>query len=58
MYRTEEAYETYLTVNNIRVTNDVITRDNYGYSSHSLTEVVDGKNRNEWILIIRSRAGK
>ena len=28
------------------VTDDVITRENTEYSSHALTEVVDGKNRN------------
>ena len=45
-------------VKNNRVTDDVITRDNYGYFSHTPAEFVDGKNRNEGILITRSRAGK
>ena len=39
-------------------TNDVITRDKTEYSSHALTEVVDGKNRNEWVLIKRYRNDK
>ena len=34
-------------VNKIGVTDDVITHDKTEYSSHTLSEVVNGKNRNE-----------
>ena len=44
-------------VKNTRVTDDVITHDKTKYSSHALDEVVDGENRNKWILITRSRTG-
>ena len=45
-------------VNNNRVAYDVITRDMNKYSRNSLAEVVYSKNRNEWVLITRSRTGK
>ena len=45
-------------VNNTRVTEDVITCNNTEYSSHKPKEVVDGKHKNDWILITRSRTGK
>ena len=48
----------WLNVKNFRGTDDVITRDKTEYSSHTLAEVVDSKNRNEWILITISRTGK
>ena len=35
-------------VKKIEVTDDIITRDKTEYSSHTLTEVVNGINRNEW----------
>ena len=41
-----------------RVKDDVIKRDNTEYSSHSLAEVVDGYNMNDWILVKRSGIGK
>ena len=37
---------------------DVIAHDKAEYSSHTLTEVLYGKNRIEWVLITRSRTGK
>ena len=40
------------------VTDDVITCDKTEYSSHTITEAMDGGNRNEWILITRSSTGK
>ena len=40
------------------VTDNAITHDKTDYSSHALTKFVDGKNRNEWVLITRSRTGK
>ena len=40
------------------VTDDVITCDKTEYSSHAINEVIDGGNRNEWILITRSSTGK
>ena len=45
-------------VKNTRVTDDVITCDKTEYSSHALAEVVDGKHKNDWILITRSRTAK
>ena len=45
-------------VKNSRVTDDVISLDKNEYSSHTLTEVVDGKHENDWILVTRSRIGK
>ena len=45
-------------VENTRVTDDVITHNKTEYSSHTLAEVVDGKHKNDWILITRSRTGK
>ena len=45
-------------VKNNRLADDVITRYKTEYSSHALAKVVDGKNRNGWILITRSRTGK
>ena len=41
-----------------RVIYDVITHYKNEYSSHALAEVLDGKNRNEWILNTRSSTGK
>ena len=43
---------------NTRVTDDVISRDKTEYSSHALAEVMDGKHKNYWILVTRSRIGK
>ena len=40
-------------VNNIRVTDDVISHEKTEYSSHTLAEVVDGKHKNDWILVTR-----
>ena len=45
-------------VENTRVTDDVITHNKTEYSSHALAEVVDGKHKNDWILIIRSSTDK
>ena len=45
-------------VNNTIVTDDFITSDKTEYSSHALAEIVDGKKRNEWILITRYNTGK
>ena len=45
-------------VNNTKVTDDVIRCDKTEYSSHTLYEVVDGENRNDWILVTISRIGK
>ena len=45
-------------VENTRVTDDVITHNKTEYSSHTLAEVVDGKHKNDWILIMISRTGK
>ena len=45
-------------VKNTGVTDDVINRDNTEYSSHALVQVVNGKNRNEWVLITRYRTVK
>ena len=45
-------------VENTRVTDDVITHNKTEYSSHTLAEVVDGKHKNDWILITRSMTGK
>ena len=45
-------------VENTRVTDDVITHNKTEYSSHTLAEVMDGKHKNDWILITRSRTGK
>ena len=41
-----------------RVTDDVMERDKTEYSSHSLDEVVDGLNGNDWILFTISSIGK
>ena len=55
----EELWELVDTVrenfNNTRVMDDVITHERTKYSIHALTEVMDEKNRNEWILIAMSR---
>ena len=40
------------------ITDDVIIRDNTEYYSHASTEVVDGENRNEWVLTRKSMTGK
>ena len=40
------------------VTDESIARDKTEYPSHTLTEVVDGKNRNEWVFITRYRTVK
>ena len=45
-------------VKNARVTEDVITCDKTEYSIHSLAEVMDGKHKNDWILIMIYRTGK
>ena len=45
-------------VNNTRVIETIISRDNTEYSSHTLSEVLDEKKRNEWILITRYRTSK
>ena len=45
-------------VKNTRVTDDVITHDKTEYFSHALAEVMDEKNRNEWVFITRYRTGK
>ena len=45
-------------VKKTRVIDDVFTCDNTKYSSHTLSEVVDGKNRNECVLITISRTCK
>ena len=45
-------------VENTRVTDDVITHNKTEYSSQALAEVMDGKHKNDWILITRSRTGK
>ena len=45
-------------VENTRVTDDVITHNKTEYSSQALAEVVDGKHKNDWILITRYRTGK
>ena len=45
-------------IKNTRGTDDVITRDKTEYSSHTLAKVVDGEDRNEWLLITRSSTGK
>ena len=45
-------------VNINRVTDEVITRDKTEYSSQALAEVVDGKHKNDWILIMRSKGSK
>ena len=45
-------------VKNTRVTDDTIIRDKTKYSSHSLEEVMDGKHKNDYILVTISRIGK
>ena len=45
-------------VKNNRVTDDLIKRDKTEYSSHALSEVVGGENRNYWILATRSSIDK
>ena len=45
-------------VNNIRVTDDVINCDKTEYFSHTIAEVMDGKHKNYWILIMKSSTGK
>ena len=34
-----------------RLTDDVIKSENTEYSSHAPAEVVDGENKNDWILV-------
>ena len=41
-----------------RFTDDVITHEKNEYSSHTLYEVVNGKQNMDWILVTRSRIGK
>ena len=43
---------------NTCVTNDKITKYKTGYFSHALAEVVDGKHKNDWILIMISSTDK
>ena len=45
-------------VNIARVTDEVMEHIKTEYSSHSFVEVVDEENRNDWILVTRSRIGK
>ena len=45
-------------INDIRVIDEIMEHGKTKYSSHALTEVVDGENRNDWILVTRSRIGK
>ena len=45
-------------VKNNRVTYYGISHDKTEYSSHALVEVMDGKHKNNWILVKRSRIGK
>ena len=44
--------------NNTSVTDEVINRYKTEYSSHALAEVIDGKYKNDWILVKRFRIGK
>ena len=45
-------------VNISRVTDKVMERDKTEYSSQALAEVVDGENKNDWILVTKYRIGK
>ena len=45
-------------VNITRVTNDVIQCDKTEQYSHALAKVMDVENRNDWILVTRSRISK
>ena len=45
----------YISFKNTRVTDDIIKHDKTEYFSHALAEVVDGENRNNWILFMISR---
>ena len=45
-------------VKNNKVTDDVIPCDKTEYYSHALIEVINGKHKNDWILVTRSRIGK
>ena len=38
---------------NTRVTDDFIRHEMTEYSSHTLAEVVDGKHKNDFILVLR-----
>ena len=45
-------------VNNTGVMDVVMDRESTEYSIHALAEVVDGKKRNDCILVTRYRIGK
>ena len=45
-------------VNNKGVIDVFVDCDSTEYFSHTLTEFVDGENRNDWILVTRSSIGK
>ena len=45
-------------VKNNRVTDDIIICDKNKYYSHTLAEVMDGKHKNDYLLVTRSRIGK
>ena len=45
-------------VKNIRVTDDVINCDNTEYYSHALMNFMDGKHKNNCILVTRYSIGK
>ena len=45
-------------VNNNRVMDEVIIHNKTEYSSHALAEFVDGKHKNDWILIMISSTAK
>ena len=45
-------------IKSIRVSDKIIERDKTEYSSHALADVMYGENRNDWILVTRSRIGK
>ena len=47
-----------MSVKDTRVVDNIINRDKTEYSSHKLTGVVDGKQNNDWILIMISMTGK
>ena len=45
-------------VKNTSITDDAIKYDKTEYSSNSLAEVIDGENKNDWILVMRYRIAK
>ena len=49
---------TFLIVNNIGVTDEIMNRDKTEYSSHAPAKVMDAENMNDWILVTRYRTGK